>query len=74
MFKRLPLLAFAILCWVQTAAAQSNITGTVKDGAGVTLPGVSILEKGTTNGTLSDAGIDVGSWAYVSRNRYTSNH
>jgi TonB-linked SusC/RagA family outer membrane protein len=55
MFKRLPLLAFAIICWVQLAAAQSNISGTVKDGAGMTLPGVSILEKNTTNGTLSDA-------------------
>ena len=55
MFKRLPLLTFAIICWVQLAAAQSNVTGTVKDGAGMTLPGVSILEKNTTNGTLSDA-------------------
>jgi TonB-linked SusC/RagA family outer membrane protein len=54
MFNKLPLVAFAITCWMQTAFAQSNITGIVKDGNGLTLPGVSILEKNTTNGTLSD--------------------
>lgn len=31
------------------------VTGNVKDDEGVTMPGVNILEKGTTNGTVSDA-------------------
>jgi TonB-linked SusC/RagA family outer membrane protein len=31
------------------------VTGKVTDEEGVALPGVSILEKGTTNGTVSDA-------------------
>lgn len=31
------------------------VTGNVKDDQGVVLPGVNILEKGTTNGTVSDA-------------------
>jgi len=31
------------------------VTGKVTDGEGVALPGVNILEKGTTNGTVSDA-------------------
>lgn len=33
---------------------QSTISGTVTDASGVTLPGASIVEKGTTNGTQSD--------------------
>src|SRR6267378_3296570 len=31
------------------------VTGNVKDEQGVALPGVNVLEKGTTNGTVSDA-------------------
>lgn len=31
------------------------VTGNVTDEVGVALPGVNILEKGTTNGTVSDA-------------------
>lgn len=39
-----------------SANAQSNktIKGIVKDAAGVTLPGVSVQEKGTTNGVVTD--------------------
>lgn len=33
---------------------QSTITGTVTDEQGVPLPGASVVEKGTTNGTQSD--------------------
>lgn len=36
------------------AFAQSTLTGVVKDASGVSVPFVSILEKGTTNGTTSD--------------------
>src|ERR1044071_6224830 len=31
------------------------VSGTVKDAEGVAMPGVNIYEKGTTNGTTSDA-------------------
>lgn len=49
-FLLLLLLPFAAL------SQQRIITGTVKDAAdGSTLPGVTILEKGTTNGTTTDS-------------------
>lgn len=36
--------------------AQSRVvTGTITDDAGAALPGVSVIEKGTNNGTVSDA-------------------
>ena len=34
--------------------SQNIISGTVADGEGNPLPGVSIVEKGTSNGTVSD--------------------
>lgn len=41
---------------VQALAQSTRITGTVTSGDdGTALPGVSILEKGTANGTVSDA-------------------
>ncbi|WP_198661670.1 SusC/RagA family TonB-linked outer membrane protein [Lewinella sp. IMCC34183] len=46
----LPLLLFSL-----TAAAQSKtVTGTVADNTGVTLPGASVLVKGTSRGTQTD--------------------
>ena len=36
------------------AFAQQNITGKVTSEEGETLPGVTVLEKGTTNGTITD--------------------
>lgn len=30
------------------------ITGVIKDASGIELPGVNVIEKGTTNGTMSD--------------------
>ena len=33
---------------------QSTISGTVKDEAGLPLPGANVVEKGTTNGTQTD--------------------
>ncbi|MBO0323608.1 SusC/RagA family TonB-linked outer membrane protein [Muricauda sp. CAU 1633] len=44
---------FAVLVSIQGAMAQT-ITGTVSDEAGVPLPGVNIVEKGTNNGVTSD--------------------
>lgn len=38
-----------------SATAQSRITGKVIDNQGAGLPGVSIVVKGTTTGTVSDA-------------------
>lgn len=33
---------------------QSTVTGTIVDDAGIPLPGASVVEKGTTNGTQTD--------------------
>lgn len=53
-----------IFCFVSSALTASvneikimddiTVTGTVKDTNGESLPGVSIIEKGTRNGTVSD--------------------
>jgi hypothetical protein len=34
---------------------EEVVRGTVRDATGTAMPGVSILEKGTSNGTVSDA-------------------
>lgn len=54
---RLILLGCFFLCMVLQSAAQQrrSITGVVKDEQGNTVAGASIVEKGTTNGTTSDA-------------------
>ncbi|WP_297100635.1 TonB-dependent receptor [uncultured Draconibacterium sp.] len=36
------------------AQNRIDISGSVVDGDGITLPGVSVLEKGTTNGSVTD--------------------
>ena len=41
------------LC-VQLAVAQSTVTGNVIDDQGVPLPGATVLEVGTSNGTTTD--------------------
>ena len=47
--------ASAFLLLLSTIAfAQSKITGTVKDASGEPLIGVSVVEVGTTNGTVTD--------------------
>jgi TonB-dependent starch-binding outer membrane protein SusC len=52
--KRTLLLLFAV-CWVTYASAQDrNITGKVTDDAGAGLPGVNVIIRGTTNGTVTD--------------------
>ena len=49
------LLTLAFLLVGQILFAQSTrITGIVKDAAGETVIGASVLEKGTTNGTITD--------------------
>lgn len=43
-----------LLIGTMVFAQKANIEGTVKSSNGETLPGTSILVKGTTNGTLTD--------------------
>ena len=49
MFSLCALFACAI-----SSHAQSFVKGTVTDGIGEPLPGVSVVVKGTTNGTITD--------------------
>lgn len=53
---RRPFLLFILSLLVTSAFAQQAVTisGNVTDNTGVGLPGVSILEKGTSNGTVTD--------------------
>lgn len=39
---------------VENIAAQGSISGIIKDNTGFTLPGVSVVIKGTTNGTITN--------------------
>ena len=50
------LAAFFTLC-IQLTLAQGKkaLTGTVRNAAGDAIPGVTITEKGTANGTISGA-------------------
>ena len=54
--KRLTAAVFALLLCVPLAWAQSQVkvTGSVVDNLGMPMIGVSILEKGTTNGVVTD--------------------
>src|SRR5690606_25425372 len=46
---------FTLVMQTHTVYAQNRtVTGTVMSDDGTTLPGVSVLEKGTTNGTVTD--------------------
>ncbi|SHH54624.1 TonB-linked outer membrane protein, SusC/RagA family [Chryseolinea serpens] len=44
-----------MLGYLQVPAQQRSITGTVKDVSGSTIPGVSVVVKGTSIGTVTDA-------------------
>jgi hypothetical protein len=45
---------FLILATVMGAFAQNAIKGKIKDEQGQSLPGVSVVVKGTTAGTVTD--------------------
>ena len=51
--KKFKLLLFTVLC-SSFVWSQTKITGTVKDPSNEPLPGASVVEKGTTNGTATD--------------------
>jgi TonB-dependent starch-binding outer membrane protein SusC len=54
--KKSLLLFVMSIFFVQFSLAQRNISGTVTSAAdGRSLPGVTVLEKGTLNGTITDA-------------------
>ncbi|SHM12475.1 iron complex outermembrane recepter protein [Chitinophaga jiangningensis] len=57
MRRSLLLATLLFLCCAITALAQNKkaVTGTVKDEKGTLLPGVTVKEKGTSNGTMSAA-------------------
>ena len=48
------LLLLVIIFTSQGIFAQTKITGTVKDGNGLLLPGATVIQKGTQNGVLTD--------------------
>ena len=53
--KKIRQLVFAILFLLPLMmSAQDLITGNVKDDQGIDLPGVSVMVKGTTQGTATD--------------------
>ena len=56
-FPQLRLWIALLLIFTATGvlAQKSTVTGTVKDSDNVPIPGATIVEKGTTNGTVSDA-------------------
>ena len=45
---------FLVLMVAQQLRAQSQVSGTVKDDDGLPLPGATIIEEGTDNGTTTD--------------------
>lgn len=54
MNKRTLLLYVGFLCFASMAWAQTTVAGTVTDTQNEPLPGATVLEKGTTNGTTTD--------------------
>lgn len=48
------LLGLVMFCGLSVWAQEKNITGLVTDKSGEAIPGVSVVEKGTTNGTITD--------------------
>jgi iron complex outermembrane receptor protein len=64
---------FLLVCLltVQVAVAQQTVSGSVTDESGIPLPGATVIEKGTRNGTASDFdgnySISVGPNAWILR-------
>lgn len=54
MRHRIALLIMCIFMGFSVAAQETTITGQIKDDLNLTVPGVTVLEKGTTNGSVTD--------------------
>lgn len=52
--KKIMLSVFLFLIAVSISAQGRKVSGTVKDADGSGLPGVTVVEKGTTNGVSTD--------------------
>ena len=52
--KALLCMLFLFVATISMTQAQNTITGTVLDETGMPLPGASVIEKGTQNGTSTD--------------------
>ena len=55
MKKRLYLIMIVLFASFSGVMAQVKVSGTVTDPDGISIPGVSVVQKGTTNGTTTDA-------------------
>ncbi len=55
MKKRLYLIMIVLFASFSGVLAQVKVSGTVTDPDGISMPGVSVVQKGTTNGTTTDA-------------------
>ncbi len=54
MNKRVYLILFVFVASFTGVLAQVKVSGTVTDPEGITIPGVTVVELGTTNGTTTD--------------------
>ena len=52
--KNFFLLLVALVSSAMLQAQNTSVSGIVKDVTGESLPGVNIMEKGTTNGTITE--------------------
>src|SRR5690606_29755027 len=49
-----PILILMCLMMAQTGFAQERVNGNITDESGIPIAGAAVVEKGTTNGTVSD--------------------
>lgn len=54
MKKRLYLIMVLLFASFASVFAQTKVSGTITDVSGSSIPGVAVIEKGTTNGTTTD--------------------
>src|SRR5882762_6335122 len=54
-YRILKVFLFFVLASVAALAQQRTVSGTIKDSRGTPLPGVNIIVKGTSSGTVTDA-------------------
>ena len=54
MLKTIRILMAVLFITIATAASAQTVSGTVKDGDGEAVIGATVMEKGTSNGTVTD--------------------